>query len=216
MRVETLDIAAVQSVIGYVFKNTNLLVSALTHSSYANEHPDEANERMEFLGDCVLNFLVGVEFYNNAPKASEGVLSARRSACVSRTPLAELVDKLGLLEFLRVGAGVDKSAFSNKARSDIYEAIIGAIYLDGGLNACSEFLNKTFFSSVRPERDYKTELQNLVIAAGGTPVYDTFDGECGFDTKLTVLGRTFYGRGKTKHASQIDAARSAYAELFDK
>lgn len=211
--VETFDLDGVQAVLGYKFKNTDLLVSALTHSSYANEHPDEANERLEFLGDCVLNFLVGVEFYSRDKSASEGILSSQRSACVSRTPLAGLVKQLGLLDYLRVGAGVNKSAFSDKAQSDVYEAALGAIYLDGGLDECKRFLDKTFFSSVQPTRDYKTELQILAVSRGDAPVYVTFGKDGGFNSELTVLGQRFLGYGKTKRAAEISAAKLAVSEI---
>lgn len=212
---ESFDIEGVQSVIGYTFKNADLLVSALTHSSYINEHPGTANERLEFLGDCVLNFLVGVELYISDPSASEATLSSKRAATVSRTPLAALVDGMGLLKYLRVGAGVDKSAFSEKTRSNVYEAVLGAIYLDGGLDACKAFLADTFYKNVEPERDYKSELQNL-SQKYGRPVYETAQIDGGFCTELTVLGKVFSGFGKSKHASEIDAARLALSVLSDK
>lgn len=147
--------------IGYEFKDKSLVEAAFTHASYVNEHRGVANERLEFLGDCVLDFLVGVELFRNAPDAGEGELTARRASVVSREPLARLVREYGFLELLRVGAGVDRSEFDIKTVSDLYEAVLGAVYLDGGLDAARKFLDKTFFGKVTPERNYRSELQEL-------------------------------------------------------
>ena len=108
------DRAAVQSRIGYSFNNEKLLDAAFTHSSYINEHNAVCNERIEFLGDCVLNFSVGERLFFGDRTASEGALSARRAALVSRAPLARIVDGLGLIEFLRVGAGETSRRFRQK------------------------------------------------------------------------------------------------------
>lgn len=203
----------VQSRIGYRFNDRRILLNAFTHSSYVNEHGGcVSNERIEFLGDCVLNFLVGLRLYKTTSE-DEGALSARRASCVSRAPLARLVDGLGILEFLRVGAGVNKLAFSEKTRSDLFEAIVGAIYLDGGIDACIDFLDRTFFSEVTPEYDYKTELQERAVARGAAPKYSDAkkDGDV-FYTTVDVFGKSYVGAGRTKHASQIDAARRALAD----
>lgn len=213
MTVRKLD--GIEARIGYKFKNARLIEAAFTHSSYINEHDTRSNERIEFLGDCVLNFLVGESLFLRDRTASEGALSARRAAIVSRAPLARLVDELGFLEYLRVGAGVDKSAFSDKARSDVYEALVGAVYLDGGLDECRRFLKDTFFGKVEPERDYKSELQELASVRGYCVEYATKDAPCGFESTVVVNGREFFGRGRTKRLSQIDAARCA-VEKFGK
>ena len=150
---------ALQQSIGYCFKDKSLLISAFTHSSYVNEHDGIANERLEFLGDCALNFLVGVRFYEQNKSVGEGKLSAMRSSVVSRGPLSRLVDELGLIKYLRVGAGVDKMKFADKARSDIFEALLGAMYADGGLDACDAFLKRVFYDKVSPSLLYKTQSQ---------------------------------------------------------
>ncbi len=205
----------VQARINYEFKDISLLVAALTHSSYVNEHCAVGNERIEFLGDCVLNFLVGEDLYMRDPTASEGALSARRAATVSRTPLARIVDELGLLEYLRVGSGVNKAAFSDKARSDIYEALVGAAYLDGGMDACRKMLAATFFGKVTAARDFKSELQEYSVARKISLEYsDAVERDGLFEASVAVDGRAFLGTGRTKHAAQIAAARAALAELM--
>lgn len=208
------DISAVQSRIGYEFKDTKYLYAAFTHSSYVNEHAAVCNERIEFLGDCVLNFLVGERLFRTDPTAREGALSARRAALVSRAPLARIIDGLGLIRFLRVGAGVEKSAFSDKARSDIFEALLGAVYIDGGLDGCRAVLDNIYYGYVMPEADHKSALQEFAASAGMSVIYDTQADGNEFATKLTVGDKVFAARGKSKRLSQAAAARLACLELM--
>ncbi len=210
------DRSACQKTLGYAFRDEKLLCAAFTHSSYVNEHPAVSNERLEFLGDCVLNFIVGKRLFEDDKSAGEGSLSARRASLVSRAPLARLVDELGVMEMLDVGAGVNKAAFSVKTRSDLFEAIVGAIYLDGGLNECERFLDRTFFGNVEPERDYKTELQDYCVKHGLDAVYDTLPSADGFICEVCVGDKKFGGNGRTKHGAQIDAARVALDNLAPK
>ena len=199
-----------QKLIGYEFKDKSLLISAFTHSSYVNEHAGVANERLEFLGDCALNFLVGVKYYGQNRDAGEGVLSAMRASVVSRGPLSRIVDELGLTKYLRVGAGVDKTKFADKARSDVFEALLGAMYIDGGLEVCDAFLNRAFYGKVEPEHDYKSELQEYAVKHGlavGYRIEPQKDGS--FRAVATVGKNEFSGHGKTKRAAEIDAAKSA-------
>ena len=205
--------SACENALGYTFRDEKLLYTAFTHSSYVNEHPAEDNERLEFLGDCILNFIVAVRLYNEDKAAGEGSLSSRRASLVSRAPLARIVDSLGIMDMLEVGAGVNKAAFSEKARSNLYEAIIGAIYLDGGLIECERFLDRTFFGAVEPERDYKTELQDYCVKRGITAVYDINADSGGFICSADVGGEIFTGRAKTKHGAEIAAAKAALQHL---
>ncbi|MCH5165136.1 MAG: ribonuclease III [Clostridiales bacterium] len=208
------DINSIQARINYKFENTKLLVAALTHSSYVNEHEAIGNERIEFLGDCVLNFLVGEKLFSQDPTASEGKLSARRAAIVSRAPLARIVDLLGLVEFLQVGAGVDKNNFSDKARSDVFEAVVGAVYMDGGLEAARRLLEDIFYCNVTPEHDYKSELQELSSAQGLKIEYSPAQEVGGkFKVHVCVGDSTFTGEAKSKHAAEVDAAKKAVKAL---
>lgn len=210
------EIFDIQKLIGYEFKDVRLLNAAFTHSSFVNEHAATGNERIEFLGDCVLNFIVGERLYFDKPTASEGELSARRAALVSRAPLSRIVDKLGLVDALKVGAGVDKSAFSVKARSDLFEALIGAVYIDGGFDACRAVLDKVYFGAVEPERDYKSELQERAVKLGLAVSYETKQADNGFESKVVVGDSVFTGNARTKHGSQIEAAKAALLAFGEK
>lgn len=205
---------SLQQLIDYEFKDRSLLVSAFTHSSYVNEHKGVANERLEFLGDCVLNFLVGVKYYEDYRDEDEGTLSSMRASVVSKQPLATLVDELGLTEYLRVGAGTNTAEFSDKTRSNVFEALLGAMYLDGGLEACDRFLSRVFYGKVQPVRDYKSELQKRV----GAPIdYKVTDEGNGQFVAVAMIGENkFSGRGSTKKAAEIDAAKSAVNALDNK
>lgn len=200
---------AIEDRIGYVFKDKSLVEAAFTHASYVNEHRGVANERLEFLGDCVLGFLVGVELYNSDTDVGEGELTKRRASIVSREPLARLVREYGLLEFLRVGAGVDKNNFE-KAVSNLYEAVLGAVYLDGGLDAASAFLKRNFFGKVTPEPDYISKLKNYTEKKKLELNSNTEEIEGGgFITTVSVGGAVYRGTGRSKRLSAIAAARAA-------
>lgn len=207
------DIDAVQSIIGYKFNNTKLLDAAFTHNSFVNEHDVAGNERIEFLGDCVLNFLVGEKMFFSDRTAMEGKLSSRRAALVSRNPLARIVDELGLIKYLRVGVGVNKAAFREKARSDVFEAIIGAVYIDGGMDSCRAVLDRIFYPLVSPERDYKSELQEYAASKGMTVKYTTTENSGVFDCFVVFGDKQFSGSDNTKHGAEISAAKNAIEAL---
>lgn len=204
----------IQSIIGYSFKNEKLLEAAFTHSSFVNEHDAVGNERIEFLGDCVLNFSVGERLFSSDRTASEGALSSRRAALVSRAPLARIVDELGLLEFLRVGVGVNKSSFSVKTRSNLFEAVLGAAYLDGGFEASKAVLDKIFYPVVTPERDYKSELQEYATEYALVPVYTVDECDNGYTATVAVGDKRYSGTAKRKHSAEIAAAKAAVADLI--
>ncbi|MDE6029667.1 MAG: hypothetical protein K2F90_05040 [Clostridiales bacterium] len=204
----------IQSLIGYAFNDCKYLRAAFIHSSYANEHPTAANERIEFLGDCVLDFLVGERLFTADPTASEGDLSAKRASIVSRAPLARIVDKLGLMQYLQVGVGVNKSSFSDKKRSDVFEALLGAVYLDGGLDACRTVLDKIYYDEVIPERDYISELKNYCEKHGVVIFYHDINGDGKmFVAKADVLGKRYEGNGVSKHDAEKALAEVVYKAL---
>lgn len=203
----------IETIIGYAFKNEKLLDAAFTHASFVNEHDVTGNERIEFLGDCVLNFSVGEKLFMSDRTASEGALSAKRAALVSRAPLARIVDKLELLKYLQVGVGVDKSSFSVKTRSDLFEAVLGAVYLDGGLEASRCVLDRIFYPYVTPERDYKSELQEYAAARGLCVTYSIEECDDGYKATVAVDDARYFGTAKRKHSAEIAAAKSAIDEL---
>ena len=131
----------VEKIIGYKFKSKRLLQKALTHSSYSNEHKVESNERLEFLGDAVIEFIITEILYREFA-GEEGELSKIRALVVSEKPLSETIDKLRLSEYLIKGVGESKNVTQSRAiKCDMFEAIVGAIYLDGGLENAKKFFN---------------------------------------------------------------------------
>lgn len=207
----------IQSLIGYRFNDCKYLIAAFTHSSYVNEHPAVGNERIEFLGDCVLNFLVGERLFLLDRTASEGGLSSKRASLVSRTPLARIVDELGLMQYLRVGAGVNKNAFAEKARSDIFEALLGAVYLDGGMDACRAVLEKIYYSYVTPEHDYISALKNYSEEHNiFLFYYDIYKEGDVFVAEMDAAGKRFRENGRSKHDAEKKLAETVYKALTEK
>lgn len=207
----------VQSLIGYTFNDRKFLSAAFTHSSYVNEHPAVGNERIEFLGDCVLNFLVGERLFLLDRMSSEGELSAKRASLVSRAPLARIVDELGLLRYLRVGAGVNKDTFSDKKRSDVFEAMLGAVYLDGGLDACRVVLEKIYYDFVIPERDYISALKNYSEEQHIFLFwYDVYKQDGMFVAEMDAVGKRYSEKGRSKHDAEKKLAETVYKALTEK
>lgn len=208
------DYSDVQNRIGYRFTDSSLLEIALTHTSFVNEHGGSSNERLEFLGDSLLNFLVARALVRRSD-IDEGEMSEKRAQTVSRKPLAAAVEELGLLKFLRVGAGVDVHSFSVKCRSNLFEALLGAIYLDcNDIEICDAFLERALYPYVQPDVDYKSRLQ--LLAARSVIAYETNEsllGDC-FVSKVSVDGRVVgEGSGKRKKDAEHAAAKNALRTL---
>lgn len=165
------NLQQVEEIIGYNFKNKKLLQTALTHSSYANEHRVESNERLEFLGDAVIEFVITEILYSEFREA-EGDMSKMRALIVSEKPLSEAVTKLGLDKFLIKGVGESKNTTESKAiKCDLFEAISGAIYLDGGIEEVKKFFNLSSRQQIESLKlhgyvdDPKTKLQEMLKQA---------------------------------------------------
>ena len=137
----------ISAVLGYRFRNKALLHRALTHPSFAFENNLPSNQRLEFLGDAVLSLIVAERLFRKLPEAPEGILTQRRADFVQKTTLAELGRKMALGRFLLLGKGEEKQGGrqtpSNLA--NVLESLIGAIYLDGGLEPARRFIEKNFF-----------------------------------------------------------------------
>lgn len=136
------NFANVEKIVGYSFKNKKLLENAFVHSSYANETGKESNERLEFLGDSVLELICTEELFA-AFDGTEGKLTKYRASLVSENALSFVVDQLKLHEYLLRGKGERKKAPTSAEKCDLYEAIIGALYLDGGYEVAKKFFDKT-------------------------------------------------------------------------
>ncbi|MBQ3005698.1 MAG: ribonuclease III, partial [Clostridia bacterium] len=161
--------AELEKKIGYSFNNKELLLNALTHSSYANEHsvPEMCNERLEFLGDSVLGFITAEYYYTFFSHRPEGELTKLRAQTVCEKSLFAFAKQINLGSFLRLGKGEIATGGADRPSivSDGFEALIAAIYLDGGMDAAKDFVLrflKTASNVTEEVRDYKTILQEIV------------------------------------------------------
>ncbi len=206
------------------------LPTAVTHKSFANEAGKGTlhNERLEFLGDAVLGLLVAEGLMAAHPEAPEGTLSRLRASLVNARSLAEVAGKLGIGDCLRLGRGEDQSGGRRKDSllADAYEAVLGAAYLDNGLEAARALVEAHFGADIRkPEvrptdRDYKTRLQEAVQAEYAcTPVYRLVgsrgpDHAKEFLVEIMVDGKVWgIGTGRSKKAAERAAASEAWRRL---
>jgi ribonuclease-3 len=212
--------------IGYSFADPALLQLALTHaSSTADKRRD--NERLEFFGDAVLGFLVSQYLYENRPELREGELTELRSILVRRRTLARAMRRMDLKECLILGGGIDPDrALPGSVLANVFEALLAAIYLDGGMKPAGAFLRQWLApemppaGSGLPETNYKSLLQTRLQKAGrGVPDY-TVVGESGpehekiFTVAAVVEGRECgRGTGRNKKDAEQQAARAAMEHL---
>lgn len=221
-----------EQILGYKFREPELLARALTHKSYANERREtfsSHNERLEFLGDTVLGFIIGELIYRSFPNLQEGALSKIKAHLVSAATLSGKGRALGIGRFLRMGAGEARSGGAEKPSllADGFEAVVAAIYLDGGLSAAEAFLRRVFGPDVTgidigdlSFQDYKTALQEVAQALGlPLPEYRIVD-EYGPDHEKVFVIQVFwngeafaYGRGSSKREAQRKAAKEALKKL---
>ena len=216
-----------EAVIGYQFENPGLLYAALTHSTYANEHKDvtEHNERLEFVGDSVFGLMSASLLYELFPDEPEGKLSQRRSRTVSNQALASFAESLNLGDWLRMGHG-QRDADGNVPRSllaDAMEALVGAVYLDGGLNAARQVFEKELRERLEHSShfaDHKTRLQEAchrrrrrapvyrVIGSEGPAHAPTFTCSVNIDNEEWARAQ-----GPSKSYAEQEAARMALEKL---
>ncbi|MBM4398322.1 MAG: ribonuclease III [Deltaproteobacteria bacterium] len=224
------DVAAIQERLGYAFRDDALLLSALTHTSYTNEVKPSVdhNERLEFLGDSVLAATVAAALFAEHPGAREGELTRMKAALVSEPALAEQARRLGLGDALRLGRGAateDRAADTPSVLCAVFEAVVGAIFLDGGFDAAREFVLARIGPEVArirndvPDGDPKSVLQVACLKrARATPRYFVIqrDGPP-HDPRFTVRvvlpdGTAFTGSGRSKkEAEQVAAAAAVEA-----
>ena len=167
------DSSELEKILGYEFKDKTLLKTALTHSSYASEHKltyAQNNERLEFIGDAYVDAVVGTELFEIMTEAHEGTLSKYRADVVCEASLGDAAKRIELGDFLYMGCGEDRNGGRTKPSilSDAFEALIGAILLDGGYDICKEVVLKLLTDKIalasegRLSRDFKTKLQEKV------------------------------------------------------
>jgi ribonuclease III len=224
------DLEGLQEKLGVTFQDWTMLAEALAHSSYHNENPDSlprSNERLEFLGDAVLGLVIAEQLYSEFPEVDEGKLSKMRAALVQMESLADASANLGLGPFLLLGQGEESSGGrsrpSNIARA--LEAIIGAIFLDQGLDCSREFIlraleDRWWVVALGISNDYKSQLQEKVQASLQSPPTYRLLGVSGPDngrvfTVEVLVGEDLLGRGqgRSKKAAEREAARLALERL---
>ncbi len=216
----------IEKKLGYKFKNSEHLKKALTHSSFANEASLESNERLEFLGDAVLGFIVARILYDRFPDASEGKLSKMRSAIVSRMNFARFAQELRIDQEIMLGKGEENTGGRDRQSNlaGVFEALIGALYLDGGyrkvFTIVSRLLKDCLDENDELFNDYKTKLQELsqrnykkvprykVVHEEGPPHDKVFHVEVKLSRKL--LGK---GVGRNKKEAEQAAAKQGLCTI---
>ena len=223
---EKKDISQLEKFLKYTFKDRNLLDKALRHSSYVNEQPDghlEDNERLEFLGDAVLNLVVGHLLMKLFPHLNEGELSRMRSNLVNECQLASIATTIGIGSFLKLGKGEIRSNGREKPSilSDAFEAIVAAVYLDGGFDKTAFIFERYFMTflnsreTINIDLDAKSTLQEYVQGAYKLMPRYTVIKETGPDHDKTFMIQLIVGKieamgnGKSKKAAEQDAATKA-------
>ncbi len=210
--------------IGYTFKNKSLLENALTHTSYANEHKISSNEKLEFLGDSILEFVSSKYIYNNYPKLKEGEMTKVRATVVCEDSLHKIAQKHNFSDFLFVGKSEQLHQGNRKVAimADSVEAIIAAMYFDGGLNEAEKFIVNNLKDEIEIAtknvgiKDHKTILQEKLQEHGNVSIKYEIISESGPDHNKTFVAQVKLdgkvlanGTGKTKKQAEQEAARKA-------
>jgi ribonuclease III len=220
-----------QQAIGYTFRDARLLDEALTHTSYVNEFKDRGskdNERLEFLGDAVLALIISEHVASACPDLAEGALSKLRSRLVSEVSLSRAARRLDLGKLLRLGRGEERTQGRDKESilANTLEAVLAAVYMDGGLEAARNFALKAFAQELSEATsrdtsetlsgDYKTQLQEWCQQRHDcVPQYVTIkeagpDHQKMFEVRVTVLGKSLgQGMGRSKKEAEQAAAQRA-------
>ena len=218
-----------EAALGYKFQNITLLQNALTHSSYANERLHNSllsNERLEFLGDSILGMVVAQYLYNQFPDRPEGDLTRMRADMVCETSLAAIANRLDLGKHLLLGHGEERFGGRSRASilADAMESVIAASFLDGGMDAARNFIEKFILVEVPVKKmhnaDYKTALQELVQQKKNQTLSYALVGESGpdhdkrFEVEVSLNGRVIgVGSGSSKKRAEQMAAQSALENL---
>ncbi len=214
---------------GLSFKNRQLLKTALTHSSYANEKNTESNERLEFVGDAVLDVLMAEYLYKEDKHYNEGDLTKRRAKYVCEAALIEYAKACDLGEYLRLGHGEEKNNGRQRGAllADAFEAFIGAIFLDKGLDECYKVVKKVVYPFVEQDEeanfiDFKSHLQELIQSDKRQLTYKVVDERGPSHNKIFTI-RVYMddilmgeGIGKSKKTAEQHAAEIALKKLARK
>jgi ribonuclease-3 len=215
-----------EQVLGHRFNNVNLLKEALTHASIADNRLD-SNERMEFLGDAVLDLVICEALYLRFPQYQEGELTKVKSAVVSRRTCAEVALETGLADLLIIGKGISsRSQMPSSLAAAVYESIVAAVYLDGGFEVAKDYVLRTMTAKLEEiaanahQHNYKAVLQqHAQKVLGATPLYELLDekgpdhSKC-FEVGVVIDGRRFTSAwGPNKKMAEQKAALLALEDL---
>lgn len=218
--------AKAEKVLGYQFTNLCLLKESLTHASIADKRVN-SNERMEFLGDAVLDLVICEALFRRFPEYLEGDLTKIKSAVVSRRTCAEISNETGLIDLLQIGKGISsRDSMPSSLAAAVYESVVAAIYLDGGFEPAKEYILRTMTPKIEEiasnshQQNYKAMLQqHAQKELGAPPCYELLDekgpdhSKC-FEVGVTVDGRRFTSAwGPNKKAAEQKAALLALEEL---
>ncbi|MEE1321829.1 MAG: ribonuclease III [Acutalibacteraceae bacterium] len=218
-----MNLSEFENKIGYTFKNIRLLETALTHSSYANEKQTlrDCNERLEFLGDSVLGVITAEYFYHNVKHLPEGEMTKKRAACVCEKSLYGFAKEIELGKYIFLGRGEENTGGRNRPSilADAFEAVIAAIYLDGGLDEVRKFVLDFIKKAATQQiniRDYKTELQEIIQKNPDEHLTYVLVGESGpdhdkrFEVEVNLNSNVIgCGKGRSKKLAEQQAAKQA-------
>ncbi len=218
---------SIERSVGHVFSDRSLLLQALTHPSYGGDHHVPHYQRLEFLGDAVLELLVSERLYAARPNAPEGVLTRMRARLVCEESLSAAANRLGFPEHILLSVGEERSGGRKKPSiaADVFEAVLGAVYLDGGKEAAEKMLEITIGTAITEEAersdglDVKSRLQAYTQQRGEMPVYTlTYEGGPAhkpiFKYDVSAFSKVLgSGEGQSKQAAQTEAAKDALSRL---
>ena len=219
-----MNLSDLEKELGYSFKNKCLLKKALTHTSYAYERKMESNEKLEYLGDSILEFISSEYLYENYPKLKEGEMTKVRASVVCEQSLYKIAKKHNFSDFLYLGKSekCSKENVRPAIMADSVEAVIAAIYLDGGLEIAKKFIIENLKDEIEiaaknvGEKDYKTVLQELLQKHGDVKIEYNIIKEEGPDHDKTFNAEVIFngkklaeGEGKSKKLAEMDAAKNA-------
>ena len=223
-----MNLNIIEKNIGYKFNNILLLKQALTHTSYANEHKCESNEKLEFLGDSILEFVSSEYLYENYPNLKEGEMTKVRASVVCEESLAKRAKSHNFSDFLYLG----KSELANNGQlreavlEDAFESVIAAIYLDGGIEPAKKFIIENLKHAIEESsknvgiKDYKTVLQEKLQINGNVNIKYTIIKETGpdhnkiFTAKVECDGKYLAeGEGNSKKHAEMQAAKKALENI---
>ncbi|KLI30585.1 ribonuclease III [Brachyspira hyodysenteriae] len=218
-----------QTALKYEFRNKDHLLEAITHRTYANESKKKMkyNQRLEFLGDSVLSLIISDYLFKKYSSSKEGLLSKVKSSLVSQKSLADISKELKLGDFLLLGHGEEASGgrYRDNMLEDLFEAIVGAIYLDSGITSASKFVMRAYKERLNNldienfDKDYKTIFQELIQKKHKTsPIYKSYEyydnNHEMFKSEVYVNDKNFaLGVGKSKKEAETNAAKKALDKI---